>query len=343
MDKRVIFAVAGSGKTSYIIDELNVDSRVLIITYTINNQKNIINKIILKFGFVPNGIKIFTYFTFMYNFCFKPISGKANDIKGLNWNPPPAFTLRMKRTDIRFYIDDRKRLYHNRIAKLFDVHDVMSDISERIEKYFDFICVDEVQDFAGHDFNFLMRLSEVNVKQLFVGDFYQHTFDTSRDGNVNSSLHNNYDDYKKKFLGSGYILDIKTLSASYRCSLSVCNFVSENLGIMIDSHRTDKTLIKFVQCENEAKELFYRNDIVKLFYDSSKKYDGYTENWGATKGEDKYNDVCIVLNKNTLVHYSENALMDLPAKTKNKLYVAFTRAKGNVYLIPESTFSKYKK
>ena len=39
MDKRVIFAVAGSGKTTYIINQLNVDSKAIIVTYTINNTK----------------------------------------------------------------------------------------------------------------------------------------------------------------------------------------------------------------------------------------------------------------------------------------------------------------
>ena len=35
MDKKVIFAVAGSGKTKYIVDELSLDKRSLIVTYTI--------------------------------------------------------------------------------------------------------------------------------------------------------------------------------------------------------------------------------------------------------------------------------------------------------------------
>lgn len=35
MDKKVIFAVAGSGKTTYIIDSLTQDKRSLIVTYTV--------------------------------------------------------------------------------------------------------------------------------------------------------------------------------------------------------------------------------------------------------------------------------------------------------------------
>lgn len=58
MDKRVVLAVAGSGKTTSIINDLQTDSRALIITYTINNVENIKKRIIRKFGLIPNGIKV---------------------------------------------------------------------------------------------------------------------------------------------------------------------------------------------------------------------------------------------------------------------------------------------
>lgn len=34
-------------------------------------------------------------------------------------------------------------------------------------------------------FSFLEKIMETDVNMLFVGDLYQHTFDTSRDGNEN--------------------------------------------------------------------------------------------------------------------------------------------------------------
>ena len=70
MDKRVVFAVAGSGKTSSIIDRIDDGSRCLIITYTDNNLRNLKSRIIKKFGRVPKGVRIYSYFTFLYSFCF---------------------------------------------------------------------------------------------------------------------------------------------------------------------------------------------------------------------------------------------------------------------------------
>jgi superfamily I DNA and RNA helicase len=90
-------------------------------------------------------------------------------------------------------------LYHNRIAKLLEIQKVLCDVNNRIEKYFDCLFIDEIQDFAGHDFNLLKSIAKANCEILFVGDFFQHTFDTSNDGNVNSGIFNDYNSYKKLF------------------------------------------------------------------------------------------------------------------------------------------------
>lgn len=44
MDKRIIFAVAGAGKTTTIINKLSLEEDSLIITYTENNFKNLKKK-----------------------------------------------------------------------------------------------------------------------------------------------------------------------------------------------------------------------------------------------------------------------------------------------------------
>lgn len=65
---------------------------------------------------------------------------------------------------------------------------VMEELKLRLEKYFDEFIIDEIQDIAGRDFSFLEQLMTANMNMLFVGDFYQHTYDTSRDGNANKNL-----------------------------------------------------------------------------------------------------------------------------------------------------------
>lgn len=342
MDKRVIFAVAGSGKTSLIIDKVDHKTRCLIITYTENNFKNLKQRVLKKLGYIPAGVQIYTYFTFLYAFCFKPLLGHKVKVKGISWDTPPQGTLKLKRSDHRFYITSSGRLYHNRIAKLFEQCGIVEDILTRIEKYFDYICIDEVQDFGGHDFNLLTQIASANVNQLLVGDFYQHTFDTSRDGTTNKNLHNCYSKYQQRFINSGFAIDTDTLSNSHRCSSTVCDFVKNNIGIEISSHRDDPTNVEFVDCDARIAEIFACNETVKLFYQASYRYPGTTDNWGATKGEDHYTDVCVVLNATTMKKYTKNELNELPPSTKNKLYVACTRANRNLYLISEKSLLAFK-
>ena len=336
MDKVVLFAVAGSGKTSKIINDLDVTEKSLILTYTENNTTNLKNRIRFKFGHIPENITILTYFTFLHSFCYKPFLSDLMKTKGINFNPPPSMTLRFKRTDRAFYVDKQQYLYHNRIAKLLEAANVLGDVNNRLSKYFTRLYIDEIQDFGGHDFTLLTNILKADLKILLVGDFYQYTFDTSRDGKTNSSLHDDFKKYKKTFENNGATIDTNSLEKSHRCSPSVCDFITNHLGIHISSHRSDTTKVEFISDKEAVREILNNPDTVKLFYQSHQKYDCNSNNWGATKGEDHYLDVCVVLNPTTLKLFEQGKLSDLPPKTKNKLYVACSRAKGNLYFVPES-------
>lgn len=340
MDKRIIFAVAGSGKTSLIIENLTLEKRSLLITYTENNFINLRSKIINKFGYFPDNIQVYSYFTFLYSFCYKPFLAFKVKAKGINWEPVlPRFT---KTTSPKHYMDSYRRLYHARIARLFQEMKVLSDINARLEKYYDNVFVDEVQDFAGHDFNLLSSICQANINITFVGDYFQHTFDTSRDGPTNKNLHVDYQKYQAKFSAMSLHVDLETLSGSYRCSPTICNFISDLIGIDISSHREDVKAIEFIEESERIDELMKCSNTVKLFYQNHQKYQCYSKNWGASKGEDHYNDVCVILNNTTLKQFKSGKLDELVPQTKNKLYVACSRAKGNLYFIAEKLLKKYR-
>ena len=93
----------------------------------------------------------------------------------------------------------------------------------------------------------------------------------------------------------------------------------------------------------EVERIFSDDSIVKLFYQKSSAYCGNAENWGNTKGMDNFQDVCVVLNPATLKAFNSGGLAQLPSTTKNKLYVACTRANGNLHFIAEEKLKKYKK
>ena len=341
MDKRVIFAVAGSGKTYEIVRALNLEERFLIVTYTDANRENLRIRIIEKFGHIPDNISLFTYFTFLHSFCYRPFLLNEKRTKGMLFRLPPADENYPLTSDRRFMTAGRW-LYHNRVASFLKETNTFEGIKQRIEKYFDAFFVDEVQDFAGHDFNLLTALCAANVRCMFVGDFYQHTYDTSRDGSVNKNLHVDYEKYKGSFAKAKLVPDTTTLLSSHRCSKSVCEFITKSIGIPIEAASDRVSEIRLVEDKDEVQTIYEARDVVKLFLQEHYKYDCYSMNWGGSKGLDHFQDVCVVLNPGTLKAFKDGTLATIAAPTRNKLYVACSRARGNLTFIPDALIKSRK-
>lgn len=342
MDKSVIFAVAGSGKTSQLVATLNETQRFLLITYTAANHDNLRKKVIERFGYLPPNIEIYTYFRFLHGFCYRPFLRSEKDTRGVTFRLPPRFPS-YKLSDDQRYMSPGRYLYANRLAKFIEQSGLIDTVVARIEKYFDVLLVDEVQDFAGHDFNFLMAIVAARMNMVFVGDFYQHTFDTSRDGNVNARLHDDYSSYMEKFKRAKLNVDTDSLKKSRRCSQSVCDFITEKIGIEIEAHDDRHSLVRFEDDPAAVVAIFKDSSTVKLFYQEHHKYGCFSQNWGGSKGIDSYQDVCVVLNPSGVKAWRSGSFREINTKTRNKLYVACTRARGNLTFIPESLLKAYRR
>lgn len=332
-----MFAVAGSGKTTKIVERLSLEKRSLIVTYTNNNRENLQRKILLKFdGIWPENITLMTYFSFLYGFCYKPFLSDRVKAKGIIYERNP--NQRLSQSQRAYYLTENRFLYSNRLSLLLENCKVIDDVKNRIETYFDEFLIDEVQDIAGRDFSLLEMLMEAKVNMLFVGDFFQHTYDTSRDGNMNKSLFKNKATYESRFVRRGFIIDSTTLVKSWRCSKSICDFVNKQLGICIASNRgpNDDTSVTLVTDPDNVSQILDNRHIVKLHYQMSSRYGDGHKNWGDTKGEDCYQDVCVMLNRTTAAKFKKGQLQTLPPATRNRLYVAITRAHGKCFFIIEN-------
>ena len=339
MGKCLMLAVAGSGKTTYLISLLNLEQRFLLVTYTRNNYEHLKKSVIRKFGYFPENIKVLKYFQFVYSFCYKPFCGLDKRASGICFDQPPEQTRYRSGSD-EFYRTKSGRLYHNRIAHYCSAQCVDA-IKARLDKYYDYLLIDEVQDFAGHDFNLLLDILPDGCNTICVGDFYQHTYDTSLDGNVKSSLYKNLKPYVKEWQKAGVTVDTASLSKTRRCSAEICRFVNQ-MGIAIESTGETEGHVLFVDEETQCERIINEPFIPKLFYKNGNKYFCAGMNWGASKGLDHFVDVCVVLNKSTYEQYRNNKLAELNPKTKNKLYVACTRAHRHLYIMSYKWLERYK-
>lgn len=131
MINKVIVAAAGSGKTTYLINEaLKIkDSRVLITTFTDANETEIKNKIYKTYGSIPENIKIETWFSFLIQHRVKPYQSVLYDgkVNGLNLvNTKSGYRFKNKRgfpvyfaeSDVKnYYFTKSRRIYSDKISK----------------------------------------------------------------------------------------------------------------------------------------------------------------------------------------------------------------------------------
>jgi DNA helicase-2/ATP-dependent DNA helicase PcrA len=78
----LLIAAAGSGKTTYLVNEAMKfhNEKVLITTYTEANEEEIRKKFIKKCKCIPSNVTIQTWFSFLIQHGVKPYQGTFNDI-----------------------------------------------------------------------------------------------------------------------------------------------------------------------------------------------------------------------------------------------------------------------
>lgn len=183
MKNRIIIAVAGSGKTTKIIREaLNkAGSRILIVTYTINNINEIKKKFYIENGHIPSNVTILSWFRFLlFNFVkpYRNFLYNGERIQLVNFEKSP---IGIKKSNIsKYYLDPKKAIYSDKISEFsFECNTISGGLSiNRLEDIYDYIYIDEAQDLAGYDLEIIQALFQSKIAVTLVGDHRQSTFQT---------------------------------------------------------------------------------------------------------------------------------------------------------------------
>ena len=92
------------------------------------------------------------------------------------------YTIKKSNNIQRYYLTSNGRIYSCKISEFADdCHKmVKGKMLQRIEECYDYVFVDEAQDFAGYDFEIMnLILKSKNIKTIIVADKRQNTFDTN--------------------------------------------------------------------------------------------------------------------------------------------------------------------
>lgn len=363
MDKNVMLAVAGAGKTYHICHSINPDERNLILAYTHENIYNIQKELCDAYGVVPPFTTVMTFDAFVYHniiLPYEPSIGEHFGVtdfvsKGICTIMPPSQRIKslgknipnpkyISRDKIGHYITSRSQYYCDTISELAiqvkkGSESLIKKAAMRLNKFYDYVLIDEFQDFRKHDYDLIIQLSKALNKVLLVGDYFQHS--VSAKNNTGKPFKKreqiiSYNDFIAELTQLGFDVDTATLSKSRRCSPDVCLYVSEKLGIDITSNNDHTGSVIWVT-EN-AKDILDDTNIVKLVFERSSCYKFPALNWSYSKG-DTVKTACVILTDN-LDDLDNDAFSveKLPPSTRNKLYVAMTRSKGDLYLMKHSIF-----
>lgn len=346
---KAIVACAGSGKTTYIVKKaLKINhKKVLITTFTDSNVEEIKNKIIAINGSIPANIYVLPWFTFQLDHLIRPYQLSFIDVKikgVIMANKKTAIFISSNRKE--YYLKD-KEIYSDKIANLaYKTIEAKPETIRRLKLLFDYIFIDEFQDFSGYDLDIVKKLSDNKISIEIVCDPRQHTFSTHYD-TKNKKYNYAPLDFINNECKSTFVIDDTTLNGSYRCPHNTIKYASE----IFPEYSSSSSLkpyengdgIWFIQ-ESQVNSFLQNNVNCLQLRDSKKRNvsnDYIVTTFGKSKGLTVENSL-IYPTKSMLFAILKSDFQSLKPSTKSDLYVALTRAKHKTgIVVPDNNLEDY--
>lgn len=354
MAKKLIVAAAGSGKTTYLIEQaLKSNGQTLITTFTIDNESEIKKKIIECYGYVPANIKIQTWFSFLLQHGVKPFQGSlgvnehinvlmlVNQKSGLKFTNEKGRSLYYGKEEVRnYYFSNDMKIYSDKIsAFVYECNcSTKGKVIERLEGIYENIFIDEIQDMAGYDLELISLLIKSKINVLMVGDPRQVTYKTHHELKNKKYNNGNIIGYikDKKLINKCEIDDI-SFEKSHRCVESICSYASKLYPEypVTYSLQNSNSFCEGIYIIKECDIDDYISKVrpVQLRYNAKTKvnpnYPCYT--MGKSKGM-TFDHVLIYPTINIKKWMLDDSIK-LSDEIRSKFYVALTRAKYSVGIV----------
>ena len=342
--KRIIVAGAGTGKTTLLRNiavESNADKSVLYLTYTDANASEFRAAVIDKLGHLPANITIMTWFSFLLAHGVRPFPAQSfthRVDRMLFNNREPHRSKGVTRGMEEYFCARPGVVYRTSLADLavYCNEQWGGEVIHRICAIYDVILVDEAQDFAGYDYDFILEMMNNTDDMVVVGDPRQQTYRTG----WKAKYKNLHDIFKFFERNTSYDLDTTTLSVTHRCSADVMRYANLLYPEYQSVRPSDERLAKpkgrvavlekkdfaaWIAARTEKPTVLTWNNTV------ADTFGCHRMNMGESKGL-TLGDVAI-FTTGEMKKWIQGKPAKLPDSTKAKLYVALTRASGDLYLV----------
>lgn len=371
----ILLAKAGTGKTTFITSGLKEKFKyknVLFITYTNQNTENLKEKLArTQINF--SGYDVLTFYQFLERMFIKPNKHSIQramklkiKVRGLIFRSANAIKAtklkRISKKSSKFWQSDSGDLYADKLAKLIvdrRTESIFEASVKRLALFYDYIVIDEFQDIVKPEIDVIKKMGKFCLKEdigiLMVGDLYQScVVTTSMQNKPYQSFAFDMDEEsfirtKLKLPKRDFDIDTSTLNTSFRVSEAICKYIRTNLNIQIFGKnmvgeiveiKTKKDIYKLISnlsCQFLVNDVRMREKVKKFFSIDDKRI----INYGVSKGME-YSEVAVFLTDPLTKAFKNNFTRELKRSSLNKFYVALTRTRGNVYLIPSTLIDSVK-
>jgi superfamily I DNA/RNA helicase len=366
---KLLVAAAGSGKTTFIVNESLAynDRKILITTYTQANEAEIRKKIIEKNKCIPENIIVQTWFSFLLQHGVRPFQGVLFDkrvknlllvntqsgLKGYRNQCPECKRKGIVKPCVKckgpFYYGEEKefakhyftkdlRIYSDKISKfVYRCNERTNGIViDRISKIYKNIYIDEVQDLAGYDLDLLNLLFKTKSEIVLVGDPRQGTYSTNS-ASKNSQYRKSKIIYFFQDKKINIDRDENSLLVNYRSNRFICDLSNKLFPNFIQTSSGNNELTGhdgiFLIKEQDV-DLYLKKYRPIQLRDNRRKaiHENYEAmNFGESKGL-SFDRVLIYPTK-PFLDWLKNNSSDLAETSRSKFYVAITRAKYSVGIV----------
>lgn len=333
---RAVIASAGSGKTTSIVNESlsRPDQRILVLTYTLENVEELRRGFVEAVGGIPPHVTINSWFSFLLRDGVRPYQNHL--VAGAR---------------VRTIIyEDRSAVYRKRSEYLTASHDIYRDkvsqfvvdcngvsgglIIRRLAGIYDQVFVDEIQDCAGYDLDFLRALFGSAIRVTVVGDPRQATFSTNRSKRNRQYRRSDVYEWLKERAAAGEVV-LDEQAHSYRCNQDICDFADALYPgfpktTSLNATRTSHDGIHYLKVGDLPSYIEAHNPVI-LRYSKAANTGGLRAiNMGASKGR-TFDRVVIFPTGPMLKYFRTGRLAD--AGDLAKFYVGVTRARFSVAFV----------
>ena len=339
-----ILAPAGGRKTQIIIDmcaDVAVPRKRAVITFTTSAQKTLIDRLLASDARsqMPT---VMGWYTFLLDHIVRPYAAPSvtklhgSRVKGLAWVDG---TLPRNLSGVDFYLNSAGDAYSERLG-LLAAKTLKADgeaVIDRLERIFDEIYIDEVQDLRGNDLDVLDALIRSKIRVVLVGDVRQRLLSTSK----SSRRHGEYDGLGLnnwfREMAEKELLNLQTIEETWRCCPEVIQFADQ----MFTSGRFLPTKSKVAVPDGMHHGVWlleepYIDEYVRRFHPACYRDSVRTKlvgtdsatNFGLCKGATE--DHVLIFPTGPMKKFWKDRTNNLAEKSRMNAYVAITRARWSV-------------